>query len=199
MGDAATVMVANELEKILKENPRADHRHYMHHVAVLPPEDTLQKMGANHINVASQPGFLLALGSYADEALEPEREATQQPSRSLLNHGIRVSYGSDAGPYGPISAIFAAVTRIGWNGVVHGKDEAVTVKEALTMHTLEPAYFTFDEKTRGSIEPGKVADFVVLDTDPLTAAPERLQDIKVERTIIGGREVFTRPVTTAWR
>ncbi len=199
MGDAAVVMVTNELEKILKENPRADHRHYLHHVAVLPPEDTVKKMGALNINVASQPGFLLALGSYADEALEPEREATQQPSRSLLKHGVRVSYGSDAGPYGPMAGIFAAVTRIGWNGVVHGKDEGVTVKEALTMHTMEPAYFTFDEKAQGSLEPGKVADLVVLDADPMAVTPERLQDIKVERTIIGGREVYTRPATTAQR
>ncbi|WP_395673284.1 amidohydrolase, partial [Phenylobacterium sp.] len=76
MGDAAVVMVVDEVEKILKEQPRADHRHYLHHVAVLPPEATLTKMDRNDIHVASQPGFLLALGSYADEALEPEREAT---------------------------------------------------------------------------------------------------------------------------
>jgi len=197
MGDAAVVMVVNEMEKVLNEAPRADHRDYLHHVAVLPPEDTLKKMAALHINVASQPGFLLSLGSYADEALEPAREATQQPSQSLLKHGIRVSYGSDAGPYGPIAGIYAAVTRKGWNGVVHGASEAVTVQQALEMHTLEPAYFTFDEKKQGSIEPGKVADFTVLSADPLTIDPERIQDIKVERTIIGGHEVYSQSTAKA--
>jgi predicted amidohydrolase YtcJ len=193
MGDAAAVMVVDQLERILTDAPRVDHRDYLHHVAVLPPEATLDKMGALHINVASQPGFLLALGSYADEALSSERAATQDPSASLLRHGIRVSYGSDAGPYGPISAIYAAVTRKGWNGVVHGAGEAVSVQQALTMHTLGPAYFTFDEKTQGSIEPGKVADFVVLSANPMTIDPERIQDVVVERTIIGGREVYARP------
>jgi predicted amidohydrolase YtcJ len=192
MGDAAVVMVVNELEKILRAEPRPDHRHYLHHVAVLPPSDTLTKMAKLPIMVASQPGFLLALGSYADEALEPEREATQQPSRSLMQQGIRVSYGSDAGPYGPIAGLYAAVTRRGWNGVVHGKGEAVTIQEAIRMHTLEPAYFTFDEHTQGSIEVGKLADFVVLDKDLLMIDPERIPDVQVERTILAGREIYRR-------
>ena len=190
MGDAAVVMVVNELEKILKASPRANHRHYLHHVSVLPPADTIKKMAALEIMVASQPGFLLGLGAYADEALEPEREATQQPSRSLLRQGIRVSYGSDAGPYGPLAALYAAVTRTGWDGAVKGKEESVTIQEAIRMHTLEPAYFTFDERTRGSIEVGKAADFVVLDRDLLAIDPERIQDVRVLRTIVGGREVY---------
>lgn len=196
MGDAAVVMVVNELEKILDDLPRADHRHYLHHVAVLPPEATVKQMAANHIMVASQPGFLLALGSFADEALEPEREASQQPSRSLLAHGVRVSYGSDAGPYGPIAGLFAAVTRTGWNGVVHGQGEGVTIQEAIRMHTFEPAYFTFDEKTRGSIEVGKAADFVVLGDDLLTIAPARIPEVAIERTIVGGRELYVRSAAT---
>lgn len=192
MGDAAVVMTVNEIEKILQASPRANHRHYLHHVSVLPPEDTVKKIARLEMMVASQPGFLLALGSFADEALEPEREATQQPSRSLLKHGVRVSYGSDAGPYGPIAGLYAAVTRRGWNGVVHGKEEAVTVQEAIRMHTLEPAYFTFDENTQGSIEVRKAADFVVLDGDLLTIDPERIPQVQIVRTIIAGREVYRR-------
>lgn len=194
MGDAAAVMVVNELAEILESDPAPSHRrrHYLHHVAVLPPEETLEKMARYGINLASQPGFLLSLGSYADEALEPEREATQNPSRSLLQHGVRVSYGSDAGPYGPLAVIFAAVTRTGWNDVVHGPSEAVTIEEALSMHIYEPAYFTFHEDERGSIEPGKVADFVVLDADPLSVDPQDYEDIKIQRTIIGGRDIQIR-------
>jgi predicted amidohydrolase YtcJ len=192
MGDAAVVMTVNEIGKILQASPRANHRHYLHHVSVLPPEDTVKKMATLQIMVASQPGFLLGLGSFADEALEPEREATQQPSRSLLKHGVRVSYGSDAGPYGPIAGLYAAVTRIGWNGVVHGQEEGVTIQEAIRMHTVEPAYFTFDENTQGTIEVGKAADFVVLDKDLLTIDPEQIQTVQIERTIIGGREVYSR-------
>ncbi len=192
MGDGAVVMVVNELERIYKEVPKHKGRDYLHHVAVRPPEETMQKMGELGINVASQPGFLLSLGSYADEALRPVDEAHQDPSRSLLNHGIRVSYGSDAGPYGPISAIYAAVTRRAWNDQIHGPSEAVTVAEAIEMHTLEPAYFTFDEDTRGSIEPGKSADFVVLSADPFAINPVDIQNIEIDMTVISGKEVYSK-------
>lgn len=190
MGDAAAAMVVDELDKILAERPRADHRHYLHHVAVLPPNVTLEKMKRDGIMVASQPGFLVALGAYAEEALGPEQEATQNPTKSLLDHGIRVSYGSDGGPFGPLVAIYAAVTRRGWDDRVRGPGEAVSVADALRMHTLESAYFTFDEKTRGTIEPGKVADFAVLSEDILTSDPVRIRDIRVERTIVAGRDIY---------
>jgi predicted amidohydrolase YtcJ len=198
MGDGAVVMTVNELQRILDELPKSDHRHYLHHVAVKPPEATLDKMVKYGIGVASQPGFLLSLGSYADEALEPEREETQNPAGSLAKRGLRVSFGSDEGPYGPLASIYAAVTRKSWNGSVKGlAEEGVSVADALRMHTLEGAYLTFDDKTHGSIEPGKFADLVVLSDDLMTVEPERIQDIRVVRTVIGGREVYNRPLQAA--
>jgi len=197
MGDAATIMVVNQLDKILADKPRADHRNYMHHVAGPLPEATMQKMAKNKIGVASQPGFLLALGSYADESMSPEKAQLQDPVKSLVNHGIVVSFGADAAPTGPITAIFAAVTRMGWNGKVHGPSEAVTVQEAIKMHTLNAAYLNFQEQNRGSIEVGKYADFVVLDRDLLTMDPMKIHETKVLSTIIGGKEVYSAPMQTA--
>lgn len=191
MGDGAVVMVVDQLERIYAELPKSENRDFLHHVAVRPPEATIDKMARLHIGVASQPGFLLSLGSYADEALGPEDEPHQDPVASLVAKGVRVSFGSDAGPYGPIAALFAATTRIGWNGVVHGPEERVSVADAIRMHTLAPAYDNHAENERGSIEPGKIADLVVLDTDPFAVAPEAIQNIKVIRTIIGGEEVFS--------
>ena len=193
MGDGAVEMTVRELERILAEYPKEDHRHYLHHVAVKPSEATVDTMARLGIGVASQPGFLLALGSYADEALEPEREETQQPAGSLAKKGIRVSFGSDEGPYGPLASIFAAVTRTTWNGTVKGlAAEGVSIDDALRMHTLDGAYLTFQDKTIGSITPGKFADFVVLSEDLMTVPPARIHEIAVERTIIGGKEVFNR-------
>lgn len=198
MGDGAVQMTVNELGRILDKLPQGDYRHYLHHVAVKPPEATIAKMVQYKIGVASQPGFLLSLGSYADEALEPAREATQDPAGSLMKRGIRVSFGSDAGPYGPIAGIYAAVTRRSWNGTVKGlAEEGVTVAQAVRAHTLESAYFTFDEKKVGSIEPGKAADFTVLSADIMTINPEDIQNVKILRTIIGGKEVYTRSSTLA--
>jgi predicted amidohydrolase YtcJ len=193
MGDGAVEMTVNELQRILDTRPKGDYRHYLHHVAVKPSEATIDKMVQYKIGVASQPGFLLALGSYADEALERAREETQNPAGSLARRGLHVSFGSDEGPYGPLASIYAAVTRKTWNDTVKGlAEEGVPVADALRMHTLEGAYLTFDDKTIGSIEPGKFADLVVLSDDLMTVEPERIQDIRVERTIIGGREVYNR-------
>lgn len=202
MGDAAVVMVVDELEKILKEVPRADARHYLHHVAVKPPEATLVKMAKLGIGVASQPCFTIGLGSYAEDALEGDRLATQNPAKSLLDHGIKVSFGSDAAPYGPLTAIYAAVTRKGFDGKVRGPQEAVSVKEAIQLHTVASAYTTFDEKVKGTLEVGKLADMVVLGEDILTVDPERIRTLPVEQTIVGGKVIYSKgakPGTTGGR
>lgn len=192
MGDGAVVMVVDELERILEESPRDDHRHYLHHVAVKPPEATLEKMAELDILVASQPSFTVGLGAFAVEALAGEREETQNPTRSLLDHGIRVSHGSDSAPYGPLITMWTAVTRIGWKGEVYGPEEAVSTEDAIRLHTYEPAYLTFDEDVKGSIEVGKLADLVVLGEDILSVDPMEIRSIPVVTTIVGGRELYQR-------
>ncbi len=193
MGDGAVEMVVDQMERILDELPRENHRHYLHHVAVKPPERTIRQMAALDIGVASQPAFTIGLGAFAKEALTPEREQTQNPTRSLQEAGIRVSHGSDSAPYGPLLTIWTAVTRRGWDGAQYGPaQEAVSVEEAIRLHTLAPASFTFDENDKGSIEAGKLADFVVLSDDILSIDPEDIRHLSVLRTVVGGRQVFPR-------
>lgn len=192
IGDAAVVMVVDALEKILAEKPREDHRHFLHHVSVMPPAATLRKMAALGIGVASQPNFTYGLGAYAEEALNEDREETQNPAKTLLDLGIHVSFGSDAAPYGPLLGMWTAVTRKGWDERVRGSREAVSVKEAIRLYTAASAFTTFDEKTRGTLEVGKAADMVVLGDDILSVNPDRVRAIPVERTIIAGKEIFVR-------
>jgi len=195
MGDAAVQMVANVYDRILTEAPRPDARHFVHHLSVLPPPDVLAKLAKDHILVASQPNFTYSLGpKNAAPALSPERLQTNNPQMSLIDAGLQVSYGSDNMPIDPRIGIYAAVTRKGNDGKVYGPGEAVPLADALRMYTLAPAYLNFVETSRGSIEPGKVADFVVLGEDILTVDPERIPAIPIDMTIVGGRLLYERGV-----
>ncbi len=189
MGDGGTKMVAEEIARILGELPRDDHRHYIHHVAVRPPDETIRLMAENGIGVASQPSFTVGLGAYAEEALTADREATQNPTKSLLDAGVRVSHGSDSAPYGPWITVWTAVTRRGYDNEVKGPEEAISIEEALRLHTREPAWFTFEEADKGAIAEGMLADFIIVSDNPLTTPPDDLRDLRVERTFIGGREI----------
>ncbi len=189
MGDGAVKMVTEQMARILDESPRDDHRHFMHHVAVKPPQETIELMADRGIMVASQPSFTVGLGAYAAEALTPAREATQNPTKSLQDAGVVVSHGSDSAPYGPLITIWTAVTRIGYDGQVDGPEEAVSVHEALRLHTRAPAYFTFEEDAKGAIGDGMLADFIILSDDILSVPPETIKDLRVTRTFIGGREI----------
>jgi predicted amidohydrolase YtcJ len=191
MGDAAVEMVVNELEKILTELPRDDHRHYLHHVAVKPPQQTIEKMARLGIGVASQPSFTVGLGSFAVESLAGKREATMNPTKSLKDAGVWVSWGSDGAPYGPRVTLWTGITRKGWDDRVYGPEEAVTREEAIRLHTWAPAYQTFNEDLIGTIEPGKFADFTVVGEDILTMDADRIRYLPILRTIVGGRHIYS--------
>lgn len=192
-GDDASVVITDILERILKESPREDHRHHLIHVEVGPPSETLNKMRDLGIGVALQPNFTYGLQPFFTLALKGDQLARNNPSRTLLNHGIKVTFGSDERPYGPMYGLYAAVTRRGADGNVYGPEEAISLEQAIRAYTIDAAWQTFDEKTRGSIEPGKVADFAVLSDDIFTIDPLKIKDLKVVQTIINGR-IFDNPL-----
>ena len=91
--------------------------------------------------------------------------------------------------------VYAITTRQGMDGYPEGgwfPEERVTVYEALSMYTRNAAYVSFEEDLKGTIEPGKLADFVVLDADVFQTAPEKIKDIQIERTYLGGRLVYSK-------
>ena len=87
-------------------------------------------------------------------------------------------------------AIHAMVTRTGWNGETWGGNQRITVEEAIRVNTINGAYNSREERIKGSISPGKVADFVVLADDPHTVAPNAIKDIRIVQTVVGGRVVY---------
>ncbi|MCH8335221.1 MAG: amidohydrolase [Proteobacteria bacterium] len=191
IGDGAVEMVVNELERILTELPRDDHRHYLHHVVVKPPQETIEKMARLGIGVASQPSFTVGLGSFAVESLAGEREATMNPTKSLLDAGVWMSWGSDGAPYGPRVTLWTGITRKGWDDRVYGPEEAVSREEAIRLHTLGPAYQTFNEHLTGTIEVGKLADFTVVGEDIMTMDADRIRYLRIVRTIVGGHAIYS--------
>ena len=108
-------------------------------------------------------------------------------------HGLFVAFGSDNLPIGPMVGLYTAVTRKGRSGKVYGAEEAVSIRDALRMYTANGSFLTWEEKTKGTLEPGKLADLIVVDTDPLTSPPESLLQTRVDLTVIGGKVVYSRP------
>ncbi|MBI4447307.1 MAG: amidohydrolase [Acidobacteria bacterium] len=194
-GQPAIKVAVESLEKILKERPRANHRHYLHHASTLPPAEILKKMASLQLSVNTQPQSVSATAP--PTAGEPIRG----PYQTYVKNGIPVSFGTDvptweilgqsAGRWDPFFGMWAAVTRKGTDGTVSNPEERITAEEAIRDYTLGPAYLNFDESRLGSLEVGKAADMVVLNEDILSVEPDRIKDIKAEKTIVAGRILYS--------
>jgi predicted amidohydrolase YtcJ len=192
IGDASIVMTVDALDQVLQKYPRADHRHYLCHFTVLPPERTMQTMAKDKILIAQQPNFTYNLEGRYVEALEGKRLATNNALTTPIKHGIFMAFGSDNLPIGPFVGLYAAVTRKGESGKAYGPEEAVSMNDAIRMYTRNGAFLTREERIKGTLEPGKLADMIVLPEDLLAVRPEKLLTMKVDMTIVGGRILYDR-------
>jgi predicted amidohydrolase YtcJ len=113
--------------------------------------------------------------------------------RSFADAGIPAAAGSDfsPGPFAPLMGIQGMVTRRGWNGETWGANQRISVDEALRVMTINGAYASYEEAIKGSITPGKLADFVILADDPHTVDQEKIKDIEIVRTVTGGNTVHS--------
>lgn len=192
IGDAAIELTVDYLTAALRETPRADHRHYLNHFTIMPGDETMSDMAANGIAITQQPNFTYTLEGRYVANLDGKRLETNNPLRTPMDHGIHVAISSDILPIGPMTGIYAAVTRRGMSGRVFGAQEKLSRMEALQAYTLKGAYLTREEQQKGSLTPGKLADFVVLSADPLAVADEDLLSIDVLQTYLGGKLVYKK-------
>jgi len=192
IGDAAIAMTVDALHTVLHDYPRNDHRHYLCHFTVLPPDRTMDLMAQDKIHIAQQPNFTYNLEGRYVETLEGKRLATNNALTTPIKKGIFMAFGSDNLPIGPMVGLYAAVTRKGESGKVYGPGEAVSMKDAITMYTRNGAFLTREEKLKGTLEVGKLADMIVLPEDLLNAAPDKVLNMKVDMTIVGGRILYDR-------
>jgi predicted amidohydrolase YtcJ len=195
IGDAAIVQTVNAYSKAIRSKlpANADHRWFLDHFTIMPPDATMHTMAQDRIMIAQQPNFLWNLeGRYAslmDDWRLRHNNAVGTPAKKF---GLHVAFGSDNLPIGPMVGLHSAVTRKGPSGKVHGPEEAVSMQEAIRMYTANGAYLTWEERTKGSLEAGKLADMIVLDSDLLTIDADKLFDVKVDYTVLGGKIVYRR-------
>lgn len=196
IGDAGMDMVMNAIEKARRQYPRTGERHGIIHCQITH-HDQLDRMKAMDLIAYIQPIFLNYDISIIDDRIGAQRASTSYNWKEFLDKEIPISGGSDC----PVESldimdnIYAAVTRKTLAGQPDGgwrPDQCITVEQALESFTMGGAYASFSEDRKGSITPGKVADFAVLSADLLAVAPDAIKDIDVLQTYLNGELVFDR-------
>ena len=191
-GDVAIDMVLRAFDLAVRAHPRPDPRHRIEH-CTLVNEGLLRRIAEQ--GVIPTP-FYTYVYYHGDKWAQygDERVRWMFAHRSFLDHGIKVAGASDyvPGPYEPLMAIQSMVTRKDYRGREWGPNQRITVDEALKICTLHGAHASFEENLKGTITPGKLADFAMLAEDPHRVEPDRIKDIRVERTVVGGVTVHGR-------
>jgi len=175
------------IEFALHQNPAPDHRHRIEHCSICPPQ-LVHRIAELGIVVVTNPAFLYNSGDRYLKTVAPEQLPYLYPISGLRNSGIHTASGSD-GPIAslhPLVGVYSAVTRKADNDRLVNEGEKIEVLDALRMATIWAAYAKFDDDKKGSLTPGKLADMVLLDGNPLEVPIDEIKDIAVEMTMIGG-------------
>jgi len=196
IGDSANRLVLDLFREITQKNPRWDRRFRIEHAQHIHPAD-FDRFAALGVIASAQPYHAIDDGRWAEGRIGTLRCKTTYPFRSFLDHGVLLAFGSDwtVAPLNPLLGVYAAVTRRTTDGM-HPEgwfpEQRITAEEALRAYTLTNAYAAFEEEKKGTITPGKLADFTVLSENPLTVDPEELLRIEVVMTVVDGRIVYRR-------
>ncbi|MGH9322773.1 MAG: amidohydrolase [Vicinamibacteria bacterium] len=191
-GDLAIDMVLQAYERVLEKWPRPDARHRLEHCSLVNP-DLLRRIKAT----GSIPAPFYTYAHYHGRKWEeygPEKMEWMFAHRSFLEYGIPVAPASDyvPGPFEPMMALQSMVTRKDVEGRVWGESQRISLDQALRICTRNGAYASFEEDVKGSIAAGKYADFVILGQHPHEVDPDKLKEIPIVRTVVGGRTMYTK-------
>lgn len=196
IGDVAMDMALQSLEQALKDNPRDDHRHRVEHLGNwLVNDERLALIKRTGVLPVPNIPFMHYIWDSLLACIGEERLEGSFNIRDMLDAGIQITSGSDGPAYWPLDSLRdlgTCVARKTWTGTTVGADQAISVDEAIRMFTINAAYNAFEEKIKGSIETGKLADFAVLAESPHEVEPERIKDIPVDMTICNGDIAFFR-------
>jgi predicted amidohydrolase YtcJ len=201
IGDKGVQMALDafsEAEKAAKEghikaaNGGDDYRLRIEHAQVTTPAQIAQFKQLKVI-ASMQPNHLLTDMRWAQDRLGPKRSATSYAWLAFLNKGVGLAFGTDypVEPVTPFRGLYAAVTRKSENGKQeYFLDQRITMDQAIAAYTQGSGFAEFEEKEKGKLVPGMLADFVVLDRDLTASSPEKILPTKVLRTVVGGKTVY---------
>lgn len=196
IGDQAISMMLDLFADVQKTNGPADRRQRIEHAQHMASKD-FKRFADLNVIASVQPYHAIDDGRWAESRLGPERAKTTYAFRRFLDNNVRLALGTDwnVAPLNPMLTIYAAVTR----ATLDGKhpdgwvpEQKIKVPEAVEAYTMGSAYAEFQEKEKGSITPGKLADMVLLSDDIFGIRPESIKDVVVELTMVGGKVVYRR-------
>jgi predicted amidohydrolase YtcJ len=196
IGDRANAEILDLFERIAQKNGPRNRRFRIEHAQHLRPAD-IPRFGALGVIASMQPYHAIDDGRWAEKRIGRDRCKTTYAFRSLLDSRGKLAFGSDwdVAPLSPIAGMDAAVTR----RTIDGKnpkgwfpEQRIGVEDALRAYTATAAWAAFEEKEKGTLAPGRLADFVLLSQDILSVPPERIVETQVDATVVGGRVVFER-------
>ena len=197
IGDQAISIVLDIFQDIQKANGERDRRWRIEHAQHVAPKD-FQRFANLHVIASMQPYHAIDDGQWAERRIGPIRAKTTYAFRTFLDSGVHLAFGTDwtVAPLNPMLGLYAAVTRATLDGKHPSgwiPEQKITIEEAIEAYTLGSAYAEFQEKDKGSITPGKLADLVLVSDNLLKIDPRAIRDAKVEMTMVGGKIIYGGP------
>jgi predicted amidohydrolase YtcJ len=194
IGDEGISTILDLYTDIIKAHGEADRRFRIEHAQHMAAKD-FDRFAQLHVIASVQPYHAIDDGRFAESHIGHDRASRTYAFRTLLDHGVRLAFGTDweVAPLNPLLGLYAAVTRATLDGKNPNgwfPEQKLTVAEAVEAYTMGSAYAEFQEKEKGSITAGKLADMVLLSDDIFSIAPEKIRDVKVVETIVGGKVVW---------
>jgi len=194
IGDRGISMILDLYQEIVQAHGSADRRLRIEHAQHMAAKD-FDRFAQLHVIASVQPYQAIDDGRWAEARIGHDRASRTYAFRTFLNHGVHLAFGTDwdVAPLNPLLGIYAAVTRAtldGKNPAGWFPEQKLTVAEAVEAYTMGSAYAEFQEKEKGSITRGKLADMVLLSDDIFSIVPEKIRDVKVAETIVGGKVVW---------
>ncbi len=194
IGDQAISIILDLYAEVTKAHGEADRRFRIEHAQHMAAKD-FARFAELHVIASVQPYHAIDDGRFAEAHIGRDRSSRTYAFRTFLDHGVRLALGTDweVAPLDPMQTVYAAVTRAtldGKNPEGWFPEQKLTVPETIEAYTMGSAYAEFQDNVKGSITPGKLADLVVVSDDIFTIPPEKIRDVHVLKTILGGKVIF---------